>query len=81
VRILNRPAAVSSARFFEQYSNPLFRKEWEGRFKEGVSQKTCQIDSLRLSRDKAGDKQGSFSVKFISIIIRFVIAVYCRMTN
>ena len=27
-------------------------------FKDGVSQKTCQKDSLRLSRNEAGDEQG-----------------------
>ena len=42
MRILNRPAAVSSAKVHEQDSHPLFRHEMGRAFKDGVSQKTCQ---------------------------------------
>jgi hypothetical protein len=53
VQILNRPAAVSSAKVFEQYSKPLFMNEWEGRSKREQVRKPARMDVVKLSWTKA----------------------------
>ena len=62
MRILNRPAAVSSAKVREQDSHPLFRHEMGRAFKDGASQKTCQSHESKAFWDYSLDEVIIFTI-------------------